>query len=133
MNKTAQWLVVGALSVSGVLVFACGGEGGESAPPNAGSASATQTSPARTASAEATTSATTTASAAASSAAPIPTAPPLTVVAMKAAVTSGGKTHTLELKADGSLLADGKPAGKITGAEMDDTGGQAIVSINGDS
>ncbi len=130
MNKTAQWLVVGVLGASGVLVFACGGGGGESAPPNTGSASATQ---APSAPSSATTSATTTATAAASSAAPIPTAPPLTVVAMKASMTSAGKTHTLELKADGSLLADGKPAGKITGAEMDDTSGQTIVAINGDN
>jgi len=48
-------------------------------------------------------------------------------------MTNAGKTHTLELKADGSLVADGKPVGKITGAEMDDASGQAIVAINGDS
>jgi hypothetical protein len=127
MNKTAQWLVVGALGVSGVLVFACGGGGGESAPANAGSASATQASSVPTSSAA------TTGDTATSSAAPLPPATPLTVIAMKATVTSGAKTHTLELKADGSLLADAKPVGKITGAEMDDASGQAIVAINGDN
>jgi hypothetical protein len=52
---------------------------------------------------------------------------------MKATITSSGKSHTLELKADGTLLADAKPAGKITGAEMDDTSGQAIVTVMGDN
>jgi hypothetical protein len=54
---------------------------------------------------------------------------------MKAAITSGTppKQHTLELKADGTLVGDGKPVGKITGAEFDDTSGQALVTVNSDN
>ena len=52
---------------------------------------------------------------------------------MKATMTSKGKQHTLELQVDGSLLSDGKPAGRVTGAEIDDKDGQTIVAVNGDN
>ena len=63
----------------------------------------------------------------------MPQASPLMVFPMKATMTQGTKHHTLELQVDGSLLADGKPAGKITGAEMDDKDGQTIVAVNADN
>jgi hypothetical protein len=130
MKKAIQWMCLGALAASGALVFACGGGGSESAPANAGSASDTQP-PSAPASSAAT--APSVSASATVSVAPMPPATPLTVIAMKATISQGGKQHTLELKADGSLLADGKAAAKITGAEMDDANGQAIVSVNGDN
>ena len=129
MNNVSRWLVVGALCASGVVAFACGGGGGESGPANTGSASAPEPSSAPSASAAAMSSAAPSATATAT--APPPAAP-LTIMPMKAVMTTKGKQHTLELKADGSLLADGKAAGKITGAEMDDKDGTAIVMVNGD-
>ena len=48
-------------------------------------------------------------------------------------MTQGAKSHTLELKADGTLVADGKPVGKITGAEMDDSNGKMIAAVQGDN
>jgi len=119
-----------ALGASGVVVFACGGGNKESTPPSTGSASATPSAPSSSAAATPTDTATATASA---SATPPTPATPFTIVAMKATMTSKGKQHTLELKADGSVLADGKPSGKITNAELDDTGGQTLAYVTGDN
>jgi hypothetical protein len=123
MKKTALSLMVLALGASGVIVFACGGGGGETAPPNAGSSSA-QTAAPPASSSVATTSTT---APVVSTATPTPP-PPLVVAACK--VVSG--KHTLELKDDGSVVADGKAGAKFVGAELQDLTGKTLVAVAAD-
>jgi len=125
MRKATKWFSVGALAATGVLAFACGGgssESGGATTPTSASASATP--PAASSVAQAT-------SASASASAATPPAPPLTVSPMK--LTSVDGKHVIELKEDGSILADGKPVAKITGAELQDKDGKTLVAVLADS
>jgi len=128
MNKATKWFVVSALSASGIFAFACGGGNADSNANTTPSASAPATSAAPTQTASATASAS---AAPTETVAPPAPPPPLVVSAMKF-MPGGGLKATIELKDDGSILANGKPAGKIVGAELHDKDGNLLISVAAD-
>lgn len=115
------------------LVAACGGENPEpktpeteatpaasapaDMPPASGEKTATETAPAP-------------ADKPVEKAAPAPEKPSLAVAAMK--FTPKAKGKKLEVKADGSVVADGKAAGKIAGDHIEDSSGKALVTLGTD-
>jgi hypothetical protein len=62
--------------------------------------------------------------------APAPEKPSLAVAAMK--FTPKAKGKKIEVKADGSVMADGKAAGKIAGDHIEDSSGKALVTLGTD-
>lgn len=62
--------------------------------------------------------------------APAPEKPSLAVAAMKFMPKAKGKK--LEVKTDGSVMADGKAAGKIAGDHIEDSSGKALVTLGSD-
>jgi len=59
--------------------------------------------------------------------------PPITVAAMKFAIAKGKKgPKAIEVKADGSVTADGKPAGKLAPDHVEDAAGKTLVSVSND-
>lgn len=59
-----------------------------------------------------------------------PEKPSLAVAAMK--FTPKAKGKKIEVKADGSVMADGKAAGKIAGDHIEDASGKALVTLGTD-
>ncbi|HEY1957035.1 MAG TPA: hypothetical protein VGH28_15555 [Polyangiaceae bacterium] len=116
MNQTGKWVTIAVLTTAGVFAFACGGGGGAS-------------SGATTPSASAPASATATASASVATAATAPANPPLVVTAMKLVLP---KSAPIELKDDGSIVADGKTLAKFSGAELVDADGKTLVTVAAD-
>lgn len=58
--------------------------------------------------------------------------PPITVAAMKFTAAAGKKPKAIEIGADGSVKADGKPAGKVAGDHVEDAAGKTLVSVTND-
>jgi len=56
---------------------------------------------------------------------PLPPPPPLALVPM----TGRSGDHTIELRQDGSVLADGNPMGRLVGAELEDVSGSELLSV----
>ncbi len=119
MKNATKWFCVGVLAATGMLAFACGGGNGTSGGATTPT-SASATPPAASSAAQATP----------ASATATPPAAPLTVSAMK--LTSADGKHTIDLKDDGSILADGKPVAKIAGATLQDKDGKTLVSVLAD-
>ena len=61
---------------------------------------------------------------------PTPPAPPLTVVAMK--LTDAKSKKSIDVKDDGSVMADGKLVAKFVGAELQDKDGKSLMSVAAD-
>jgi hypothetical protein len=122
------------LGVSFVLALAgCGGsepqpQTGDQAP----SASAAMTAEPTAAPVE--TAAASAAPTAAPSAAPVVEAPKptITLAALKLTPNKGQKSKPVELKADGTILVDGKPGGKFTASELQDADGKTIATVAAD-
>ena len=58
--------------------------------------------------------------------------PTITSAALKLTPNKGQKSKPVELKADGSVLVDGKPAGKFTAMDLQDADGKTIASVAAD-
>jgi hypothetical protein len=121
-----------------VLAVACGGnpKPADNPEPATSAAAAPVDSAPAPSSATADVSAPSAASSAASSAAttapPAPPAPAITVVALKIAANKVTKGKAVEVKADGTVLVDGKPVAKFSGAELQDSSGKTILAVASD-
>ncbi len=58
--------------------------------------------------------------------------PPITLAAMKFTAAKGKKPKAIDVKGDGSVTADGKPAGKVAGDHVEDAAGKTLVSVSND-
>ncbi len=117
MKTPEKWFAVVIVCGASSALGACGG-GSSDAPPAA--------SPAASADPSASASAAPSAAPEAAPAAPEP-GPPLTVLAMK--LTLPKKLGTLEVKADGTVIAGGKPTWKFVGPQLVDLkGGAAMIT-----
>lgn len=126
MKNMTRWFVVGALAATGVLAFACGGGNSEG---GGGGTTPSATAPATSAAPSASTAMTATATATATTP-PTPAAPPLTVMAFK--MTDAKSKKTVEVKDDGSVMAEGKVVAKFVGAELQDKDGKSLMGVAAD-
>lgn len=113
-------------------VLALAGCGGSEPAPNTGDLAPSASAPVATA--EPTVAPVETAvAAAAPTTAPVEAPKPtIMAAALKLTPNKGQKTKPVELKADGSVMVDGKPAGKVTAMELQDADGKTIASVGSD-
>lgn len=58
--------------------------------------------------------------------------PTITASAFKITPNKGSKAKAVEVKADGSIMSDGKPGGKFTTSELQDAEGKTVATVAAD-